>query len=211
MNNWSLFDKAAELIPFHLGEYGGQVAVYYGINDDPIKSGFDFLAEVNFDISACRGYPVIHARIESYEGTGFRTFLGWIQIITSLYSSSHVREKALAQTFIAVDTCPALGESDLPFYAFGSLLQIFDAPCHNLGEQAELRWTADTFLTTVPIRSKDEPITRLLGFRWGYIETDIPDQSAVLLPLEVTGAQAWNQHLPLLMKEYPTWRFQPVI
>jgi hypothetical protein len=209
MNHWSLYDKVTELIPFSLGEFDGQAAVYYGVNDDPAKVGFDFLAGVDFDTSLCYGYPVIHARIERYAGTGIRTFLGWIQIVTSLYSSSHIWENAQTERFVSVDICPALSASDLPFYAFGSYPQLFDAPCHNLGEHAQLCWTADTFLTTIPIRSREESITRLLGFRWGYIETDVPDQQPILLPLEVTGPDAWNEHIPFMSKEYPTWRFQP--
>ena len=35
------------------------------------------------------------------------------------------------------------------------------------GPHARLLWTADTFLTTVPARSREEGIAWLLGFRWG--------------------------------------------
>ena len=81
MNNWHLYDKAAAVIPFNLRGFDGSVAVYYGVNDDPAKAGFDFLAGLNFDINLCLGYPVIHARIESYAGTGYRTFCGWLQVL----------------------------------------------------------------------------------------------------------------------------------
>jgi len=48
----------------------------------------------------------------------------------------------------------------------------------------------------------------LLGFRWGYVEYDTPEQRPVsLLPLEVTGAQVWNALLSFLRKEFPKWRF----
>lgn len=208
MNNWSFYNQIAKLIPFSLSGYNGEVAIYYGINDAPVKVGFDSLTGLNFNIELCCGYPVIHARIENYEGSGYRTFCGWIQIVTSVYSNSHDKAKAQTEIFISVDIAPALHESDIPFASYGNLPQLFDAPCHNLGEFAELCWTADTFLTTVPARSRNEEISWLLGFRWGYIETDIPHQKPVLLPLEVTDAQIWNRHIPYLSKEYSKWRFK---
>jgi hypothetical protein len=208
-NNWSFYDKPTELVPFSLRGYNGKVAVYYGSNDDPQKVGYDFLAGSNFDFNMCCGYPVIHARIEQYEGSGIRTFLGWLQIVTGVRSHAHDPKKAQTATSVSVDICPTMRESDIPFYSFGSLPQVFDAPCHNLGEYAELHWTADTFLTTLPIRSRDEEISWLAGFRWGYIENDLPDQKPVLLPLEITGAQAWNRHISFLQKEYSRWRFKP--
>jgi hypothetical protein len=208
MNNWSFYDRVAALVPFELKGYHGKVAIYYGVNDDPIEAGFDSIAGLNFDIQLCRGYPVIHARIEDYAGSGYRTFCGWIQIVTSVYLDSRDRQKARAKTFVSVDLAPAIQESDVPFAAYGNLPELFDAPCLNLGEAAELRWTADTFLTTVPARSREEEIAWLLGFRWGYVENDIPGEQPVLLPLEVTGAGAWNQHVDYLRKEYSRWRFK---
>jgi hypothetical protein len=200
-------DHAAGIIPFNRRGYHGKIAVYYGTNDDPAKIGYDFLGGASFDYNLCRGYPVLQACIEQYEGWGVRAFFGWVQIVTSIYATSHGPQKAPAETFVSVDICPSLSESDIPFYSFGSLPQFFDAPCLNLGEYAELHWTADTFLTTVPLRSRDEGIAWLAGFRWGYIENDLPDQRPVLLPLEITDVQAWNRQIPCLQKEYDRWRF----
>ena len=208
MNNWHLYDKAPVLIPFNLRGFNGQVAVYYGINDDPTKAGFDFLPGLGFDIDLCRGYPAIHARIESYAGSGYRTYCGWVQILTSVYLNSHDKQKAQTKTLFFVDMGPAFLDSDVPFVSYGNFPEVFDAPCYNLGENAELTWIADTFLTTIPTRSRAEEISWLLGFRWGYIENDIPDEKPVLLPLEVTDAQVWNKHIPFLMQEYSNWRFK---
>ena len=41
MNDWNFHDQAAGLIPFDLRGYKGNVAVYYGINEDPIRAGVD--------------------------------------------------------------------------------------------------------------------------------------------------------------------------
>lgn len=210
MNGWSFYDRAALRIPFSLGEYPGEVAVFYAPNQEPARVGYDYLAGANFDPAWCRGYPVVHARLENYRGTGVRAFLGWVQVIASQYASSHDPQTAQTETFVTVDVAPSLADSGFPFYAFGSYPQLFDAPCRNLGDRAELVWTADTFLTTFPLRSQGDPVIRLAGFRWGYRETDLPDQPPVLLPLEVTTAQAWNQHLPVLAQSYPGWNFQLV-
>jgi len=209
MNTWSLYDKVAKLIPFNLNGHNGEVAVYYGKNDYSVKAGFDILSGLNFDINLCRGFPVMHAKIENYEGSGYRTFCGWIQIVIDEFFKSYDDEKTKGKKFISVDIAPSMRSSGIPFASFGHLPRFFDAPCHNLGEYAKLKWVADTFLTTVPLREDKEQISWLLGFRWGYIEHDTPEQKPTLiLPLEVTGAHVWNSHLPLLKKEFKTWRFR---
>jgi hypothetical protein len=208
MDEWSWHDRTAASIPFTLKGRKGQVAVSYGMNDDPVKAGFDSLPGLNFDIDRCRGYPAMHARIESYEGSGYRTFCGWIQIVTNIYLDSHEPGQATPETFVSIDVAPAFQELKIPFASHGNLPQFFDAPCLNLGGYAELRWTADTFLTSIPTRSRDEEIAWLLGFRWGYTENDIPGESPTLLPLEVTDAQVWNQHLPFLREQYESWKFK---
>jgi hypothetical protein len=89
------------------------------------------------------------------------------------------------------------------------LPSFFDAPCLNLGNNAELTWVADTFLVTVPVRSRQEEISWLLGFRWGYQEYDNPEENPVtVLPLEVTDGDVWNSHLSFLRGELEDWRFK---
>jgi hypothetical protein len=207
MDNWSFYEKLTASIPFNLKGYNGKVVVYYGINNDPIKVGFDSLAGLNFNTNLSLGYPVMHARFEDYEGSGYRMICGWIQIITNTYADSHNSETAQTETFVSADIIPSLQELDFPFAAFGNLPQLFDAPCLNLGRYAELHWTADTFLTTFPIRSKEEEISWLLGFRWGYLESDVPNQTPVLLPFEVTDARVWNSFVPYLREQYSSWKF----
>jgi hypothetical protein len=209
VSKWSLLDNPSAVIPFQLRGCDGRIAVYYGVNTDPVKAGFDFLAGLNFDVDLCRGYPVVHARIEDYSGSGYRTICGWIQLVTRKDQDSTDPAQARTTTSVSIDVAPAFQELNLPFACFGNLPQFFDAPCLNLGDSARLVWTADAFLTTTPLRSPDDPIECLAGFRWGYIETNVPDQAPVILPLEVIGADAWNEHLPFLKKEFPTWTFEP--
>ncbi len=206
MDTWSLYRQPATLIPFALHGRSGSVAVYYGPDDDPLKVGFDSLPGLGFLLGLCPGYPVMHAIIEHYAGFGYRTLCGWVQIVTNEYRD---RERSAPQRFVSVDLAPAMRSSDSPYACFGNLPAFFDAPCYNLGEHAELKWVADTFLVTVPMRSREEEITWLAGFRWGYSEYEASSHKPVsLLPLEVTGADVWNGHLPFLRVEYSTWKFR---
>jgi hypothetical protein len=209
VTKWSLYDNPSARIPFQLRGCDGKLAVYYGTNTDPVKAGFDFLAGLNFDANLCLGYPVIHARVEDYAGSGYRTIFGWIQLVTRMDQDSIDPAQARTTISTSIDIAPAFQELNLPFVCFGNLPQFFDAPCLNINESARLVWTADTFLTTTPLRSAEEPIQCLACFRWGYIETNVPGQSPVILPLEVTSPEAWNKHLPFLAKEYSNWTFEP--
>jgi len=203
------YHGATRRIPFRLHGRGGSVSVFYGANDDAVASGFDMLAGLGFDAELCRGYPVMRAWIDAYAGSGYRTLCGWVQVITNTFYDSYDADAPPARQAISIDVAPAMSELAMPFAAFGSLPQIFDAPCRNLQGHARLRWAADTFLTTLPGRSREEEIGRVLSFRWGYVEYDEPEQRPVsLLPLEVTEADAWNRHLPLLQKTCPAWRFR---
>jgi hypothetical protein len=129
-------------------------------------------------------------------------------VVTGTYYDSYDTGQAPVETSVFADTAPSMKDLESPFISFGNLPQFFDAPCKNLYGHAQLRWVADTFLTTVPKRSRDEEICRVLGFRWGYVEYDTPEQRPVsLLPLEVTAAQASNGLLPFLKEKFPKWRF----
>ncbi len=133
MNNWSFYDNVTALIPFNLKGKNGKVSVYYGVNDDPIKVGFDALPGIPFDINVSRGYPVINARIEDYAGSGYRMFCGWIQIVTSVYLDARDSQNTRSETFISADIAPCFAENDSPFATYGYLPQLFDAPCLQSG------------------------------------------------------------------------------
>ena len=204
---WSLQNQPEVVIPFNLHQHDGQVVIYYGKNDDPVKAGFDIVPDLNFEIDLCRGYPVIHARVENYSGSGYRMLCGWIQIVMSeFYPSKGGRERM--DRFVSIDVPPSMRTLGIPFASFGYLPQIFDAPCHNIGKYAKLKWIADTFLTTVPRRSTKEEILFIAGFRWGYVEHDNPRRKPTsILPLEVISKKVWKAHVPLLEREYNMWKF----
>jgi hypothetical protein len=209
MNSEAYFPESQAKLTFTLAGYPGSIAVYYGANADPAKAGFDALPGLNIPLDMCLGYPVMHARIESYNGSGYRMLCGWIQIITreSLAAAGQAREDA--HRSCSVDLFPAMEDAGSPFATYGFLPSCFDAPCQNLGNNLELTWAADTFLTTVPLRSRQEEISWLAGFRWGYREYAASVGKPVeLLPLEVTDQHVWNRHLPFLRNAFDSWRFQ---
>jgi hypothetical protein len=201
----SLDNQPAIVIPFSLNEHDGKVVVYYGKNDDPIKAGFDIVPDLNFEIDLVRGYPMMHARVENYSGSGYRMLCGWIQIVTEEFYPS---EGGRIDKSVFVDVLPSMQVFGIPFASFGYLPQLFDAPAHNIGKHAKLRWVADTFLTTVPMRSTEGRISCITGFRWGYVEHDNPKRKPTsILPLEIISKEVWNSHVPLLEKEYNAWNF----
>ncbi len=205
----SFFQETQQTLAFSLAGCQGRIAVYYGSNDDALKAGFDIIPGIDFPTDLCQGYPVLHAQIESYAGSGYRAFCGWIQIITRECLPAPDPRQSDVQRSWSIDVAPAMRESEIPFAVFGSLPSFFDAPCRNLRETTELTWIADTFLTTMPIRSRHEEISLLAGFRWGYREFAAREKKPVtLLPLEVTNIQVWNNHLSFLRKEFSSWRFK---
>jgi len=200
-----------QVIPFTLNDRPGRVAVTYGPNRDPVAAGFDALPGIHFHLDLCLGYPVMHAQIESYAGSGYRTLCGWIQIVTRECYAKGDTERTNLLRSCSVDLTPSMYGAGIPWVTFGNLPSIYDAPCLNLGDNAELTWIADTFLTTIPLRSREAEIEWLLGFRWGYREYDPASGRPVeLLPVQVTDGQAWNQHLDFLRREFGSWRFGPV-
>jgi hypothetical protein len=198
----------ATIIPFTLHGRSGKVAVTYGVTEDPVVSGFDVVPGVGANIAACRGYPTIEGVIESYEGSGYRELVGWVQIVTGKRYRTVDNSTAPAATDRSIDKFPSMMDIDIPFVSFGIFPKLFDAPCANLNGYARLQFVADSFLTTAPLRSRDEEIHRLLGIRWGYVEYEDPQRHPVSpIPVSVTGAEAWNEFVPFLRQKFPGWRF----
>jgi hypothetical protein len=195
-------------IPFELNRKPGVLKVCYEVNRSITESGFDLFAGGGFDVSMCLGYPTMRARIDSYEGTGYYTACAWIQIVIRReFTSLEAAEPAAIVP--SVDTHPTLAALGVPFFALGFPAEIFDAPCNNLNGLGKLVWVADTFLTTLPDRANDYAISRVAGFRWGYVEYDLAGKRQVeSSPLVVTDVSAWKQHLPLLRSQFGKWQYR---
>lgn len=208
MNSWLSSQNQPTTIPFTLKDYPGQVTVRYGANTDPVKAGFDSLPSFPLDLEETLGYPCIHAIIDQYAGSGYRALCGWIQVITDDWYDDTAEIAQPVDHAVSMDVAPALASLDLPYACVGILPQFFDAPCKNIAQHARLVWVADTFLTTVPLRSREEPIRCLAGFRWGYVEyAQHLNRPVEIFSLQVTDILMWVHHLPFLRQQFPDWRF----
>lgn len=195
-------------IPFVLNNRSGTVEVFYEANKNEIKSGFDLLKGLPFDVKMCIGYPTMRAYIKNFSGTGYHTASAWIQIITDEFYTK-LQDDNPTQVITEVDIDDNMRKLGIPFFAMGYPAEIYDAPCNNLGKDARLKWVADTFLVTQPSRINDNTISYLLGFRWGYEESDINGKrNVIIFPINVTDISIWNEHLPMLKEKFPDWKFK---
>lgn len=188
-------ERPALTLPFRLRGYAGQVAVSYARNDDPHRAGYDAL-NLPFDLALTLGYPTCRATI-TYDGSGYRAYMGWIQLVTN-----HDPATGAAET--SIDLPPIHWGLDSPFAAFGVAPTFFDAPANPDHETED--WLADAFLAVCPDVARTRRVAALLGFRWGYA---LRQRHAEPLPLAANTPDAWDQHLPLLRQRYPRWEFLP--
>jgi len=194
------------LIPFIHHSIDGEIETFYEPNTDPIKAGLDAMKGINFKLEESIGYPTMHARIV-YHSSGIRTSMAWIQIITDYFNANV--EAGQEKIFIDIDVSPTFRDLGVPFYSYGNLPEIFDAPSNNIGNYSTLKWVADTFLTTLPDRTNDHTISFLAGFRWGYIECARELQKPVaILPLQIIDGSYWNSKLHLLREQFPAWNYR---
>jgi len=121
MSTWTFCDQAAATTPFSLNGRDGEVAVFYGANDDPVKAGFDSLPGISFPLGMCCGYPVMHAKIDHCVGSGYRTLCGWIQIITRDCRKSADHESDARYEEASVDLFPSMASYSIPFASYGTM------------------------------------------------------------------------------------------
>lgn len=139
----------------------------------------------------------------AYDGTGYRTSAGWIQVV----HTTRTWPDATIMVAGEVDLGQVWAETASPFFAHGYPPAIYDAPSNNLNGADHLEWRADTFLTTVPIRSRAEPIMLLASFSWGYSESAEPETTPTILAPVATSSQCWNDCSELFQRDFPGWRW----
>jgi hypothetical protein len=159
----------------------GQVDVNVGPNEDPAALGCR---------PSGRGFPVCTAAV-TYAGRGYAAMLGWIQLVRSSDNASRGE--------FELDPFEPLGATPHPFAWFGLTPTLFDAPSR--GTTEALDWLAHSFLAFIgdPLEAR-----AILGFSWGFriVANDI----SLTAPARLLAAQ-WDEHLPLLRAEHPSWRF----
>ena len=179
-------------LDFDLRRRRGTVHVEVTPNDDPEDLGHPLVA-IGYDVGLFRGFPVITATM-SYDGTGPRAWMGWVQVI-----DRHDDEGTVVSS---VDLAGLMG-GDAPLYTFGYLPTLSDFPANP--DHPDGDWVAHAFLVAVPDVVRSRVLAPVLGFRWGYrLESHRPVDLFAPTPL---SSEEWESHRVLLESEYPTWTF----
>lgn len=181
-------------LPFSVRGYSGKVKINYCINKEPTIWGFSELA-LPFNIETAKNFPICEATI-SYNGKGYHSVFGWIQTIDMDIKDSH-------QQSSFVDVGALFKEIDMPFFSFGNLPILFDAPC--IKDVKNMSWTAQSFLVTIGDVMMTKDIYYVTGFEWGY---DIIDGLPKAKPIKKLNVDNWNAKTSFLKKKYNNWNFK---
>jgi hypothetical protein len=187
-------EQVAELmVPFELRGVRGRIAAYVDMNEDPVGWGCDLLTG-DIPALAALGFPVCRAVIE-YDRDGYAAALGWIQLVQSSDSGGE------SHTF-EIDPITIYRDVATPYAWFGIKPALFDAPFRP--DRYELRWRARSFLCFSPDAVMTKWVRAAAGFQWGF---DVHDGQVQLGGLRLLAAPAWDDHLSVLRRRYPGWRF----
>ena len=186
-------------LPFVLRGHKGIVHVTCGVNRDPKKWGYQHL-DLPFDgVAASQGFPTVSATV-SYQGRGYDSIVGWIQLVQANADPPDKRDMYL------LDLPPMFGDLDIPFGWFGPGAGMFDAPS-TTQTKGSYRWVANAFLCTSAGILMKPVVSAVLGFGWGY-ELRGNRRPRLMSPWELSEKD-WNGHLRFLRKRCPRWRFRP--
>jgi hypothetical protein len=176
------------VLPFALHGLPGHVSVEFAPNDDPESVG---------SRPTGHGFPVCTARVR-YGGLGYLALLGWIQFVRSTDNESRGKRFEL-------DPLEPFGELPHPFCWLGIAPTLFDAPSRVTRD--DLEWTARSFLCVPDDHGEGPEVSPLLGFAWGFRISGGEVALAAPRPLD---AAVWNEHVEVLRRDFPRWRFTAV-
>jgi hypothetical protein len=148
--------------------------------------------------NTAQGFPICSASVD-YPARGYRSMLGWVQLVRSTDNES-------AGTDFELDPFSVFGDAPSPYCWYGQRPTLFDAPSRPLRQA--LDWEAHSFLASTPLDEvaelKPRRVIPILGFCWGFTD----DGSTVSLsgPAKLP-VQTWDIHLELLRASYPWWHF----
>src|SRR4051795_2438801 len=182
-------------LPFTLRGVEGAIHVRYGVNDDPRRWGYEVLDLDWYSEDVVRGFPVMQASVE-HSAEGYAAQLGWVQVV-----EYHVRDPGQSEDVTVFDVPPQLSEIENPYFAFGVLPTVFDAPSIT---SHEVEWSARTFLTYTPDAVLSRVIAPLGGFTWGY---DVTAGEVTVRSLATAEQSDWMDILPGLRLRFPSWSF----
>jgi len=170
----------------------GSVRVTCAVEPDPGAVGTS---------GSAAGFPSCTASVD-FDGRGYNSFFGWIQLVQSTDNQTGGRE-------FEPDPLGWFPDSTSPYAFFGLLPTLFDAPSRE--QRRRISWVANSFLATTPpygeqdLLSGQRRVIPTSGFSWGF---DIEDNGVLALkPILPLQARDWNERLPVLRKSYSTWSF----
>lgn len=216
MRSWSIFltlisvsllSSAAETknmdlqIPYLLHSQEGKVHISIDSNNDPIRWGFDVLYSGNRPLEGIKGFPVCTAKVH-YEGDGYAAVMGWIQFVT-------FQAEGEKDFTILLDRSPQLSESNSPYYSWGYLPTLFDAPAMLMPDHSKkprIHWTADSFLVASPDGVLSKVVVPLASFSWGY--KTLADKKVQIFGAKNTELKDWKRLSEVLRKQFPDWTFR---
>lgn len=181
-------------VRFVLRGRAGNIAVHIQASRGAADSGAQLL-DASLPPEAGAGLPVCTASV-SFEGHGYVAAMGWVQLVQSSDAGDPDR--------YAMDPLALFRGVNTPYAFFGIRPTLFDAPYRDTA--LSVTWRARSYLAV----TSDAVITKearpIAGFTWGF---RIGSGSAVTIeaPRELE-VRSWEDHVDLLERSYPGWRFQ---
>jgi hypothetical protein len=184
------------VVRYSRGGRSGIVRVYYGTGSRASDSGFPAVKGWQKMGATGAGFPAIKGTVETHR-PGYWGYLGWIQWLTQEYAGESSPDGK-------VDRLPSFQSLNSPFLSMGYAPSVFDSPAFSAQPPENFR--ARLFLCTLPIMSRREPISPLVGFTWGFRRRN-QGEGHVRLPLEKATARDWKQVRAELVQRLPTWKY----
>ena len=182
-------------IPFELRGRAGRVRVSYVVNDDPVRWGYPIL---ELDLTeAAAGFPVLQAEVGAFDGEGYEAVMSWLQIVWINNRDDGEPDETI------FDRAPQLLDADVPYFSWGPLPRLFDAP--SIKGPQHVDWTAHSTLAYSPDGVMTRVVRPLCGFSWGY---RLRDGKPQLTPITLTSGPEWASDFELFAAEFPRWRFE---
>lgn len=182
------------VVPFVLRNHPGHVDVEIRPSLGSADSGGVFL-DSTLPPDAGAGLPICTATIV-YEASGYAAAMGWVQLVRSSDSGHPDR--------FELDPLALLRNANTPYAFFGIKPQLFDAPQRD--SHVELTWQARSYLAVTSDAVISAEALPVAGFSWGF---GISRAEITIEPPALLGVDSWADHVGLLEREHPGWRFTP--
>jgi hypothetical protein len=164
-------------------------------NDDPVRWGYPILGLGLTE--AAVGFPVMQAEVSAFDGEGWEAVMSWLQVVWIRNRDDGTPDETI------FDRAPQLLDRDVPYFSWGLLPRLFDAP--SIKGPQHVDWTAHTMLGYSPDGVMTRVVRPLCGFAWGY---RLREGRPHVTPLTLTSDQERAADFELFAAEFPQWRFE---